>query len=762
MNIENQEIDDREQFDDDNPERQLNDFCWDVECELNEEMTFPSLKINEKRKIIKQTLYLISHVNIHNRSELADIRNHVYQNNILPWLEKTFCTEEEQKDNIISNKLSDANKLVCAALLLFTNKIQREYGEQTALDLAEHIHLGFFSGCPNPSYHADSVLEKIKLLSMASRESASVSILSNSIAEGVVCDMNFWREQSDIDATFNNKSSIEIIRLLSVEASLAKYAVAKEYPLKNVFHMIEEAIIKVSNNPDLPPLVKIVAKGKLDGMHGVFSDKYKTRFQYDMSQQDMLHAKFSDFGSDEVLVAISPDVCASTRGGLINYIVDINGNMSEIADWQPDNELNISKEDALLLGVAHGASVRDILESSLNINLSEMSLESQKYLLRFAMEAGNDRYDRLTKVLSKFEKDDEKIELINAFLATRFGEDFGDSILSIVECAKPNESLEIIKIINKYREVSKQFGGLYYDFDPELAKSTEMAMNERLTDLLVASETVAKEGILKEDVSPRRNTDGYVNDGRYDIEVDSMDEIINVMQNFLKSQQIIQDILSDGDTIITKAVDVKDNLSLSSQTYRLANKKNGFIQLHVRKRGASSYDRYNEYGNTEGTEATISWLVDPVNPYRLPSLKDPNCISVRFDREGRLPGERPDSNDRSPIRDDGLISIDISSILGGSEVASSLPIRLGRIIAAGNNIRARKRGSENSLNHNTNYFDQKYGQADNFEKIVNYIVEKIERNYKKPTKSQLAEVAIDLCKMSQKLSSNNSSELFAS
>ena len=82
-------------------------------------------------------------------------------------------------------------------------------------------------------------------------------------------------------------------------------------------------------------------------------------------------------------------------------------------------------------------------------------------------------------------------------------------------------------------------------------------------------------------------------------------------------------------------------------------------------------------------------------------------------------GEAPDSARRDPTRRDGLISVDVSSGMGRADL---LPVKIGRMIAAGNRIRARRVGSEDSLHHNTNYFDQdKWGSAEGFSKVVDYV-----------------------------------------
>ena len=87
-------------------------------------------------------------------------------------------------------------------------------------------------------------------------------------------------------------------------------------------------------------------------------------------------------------------------------------------------------------------------------------------------------------------------------------------------------------------------------------------------------------------------------------------------------------------------------------------------------------------------------------------------------------GEAPDSARRDPTRRDGLISVDVSSGMGRADL---LPVKIGRMIAAGNRIRARRVGSEDSLHHNTNYFDQeKYGDSEGFAWLGRSVIRQIE------------------------------------
>lgn len=224
-------------------------------------------------------------------------------------------------------------------------------------------------------------------------------------------------------------------------------------------------------------------------------------------------------------------------------------------------------------------------------------------------------------------------------------------------------------------------------------------------------------GGFTEDVAPHRDTPDYEHDGRFDITVPSVEQAINVMEQLDSSLEQIVEIASSSDTSVSRTV--ANESETGYQIYRFTDPNRGDMLLHIRPEGASRYDKNFEYGNYNGVEATASFVVNPQPPHRLRSDKDPAGVSIRFDREGRAPDEAPNSEERSPVRDDGMISLDVSSGLGR---ADSVPVQIGRYIATGNRLRAEEQGSEVSLHHNTNGFDHEtFGSAEGFKSAAEYL-----------------------------------------
>lgn len=349
-------------------------------------------------------------------------------------------------------------------------------------------------------------------------------------------------------------------------------------------------------------------------------------------------------------------------------------------------------------------------------DITDLSEPAKLQLLGYLATVKNKDVGRIGKAAGRLSAEARPL-FAEAFLATEFGDDFGDRLLTIAEHAKPEEAARVFELLNTYRDYSDRFASFFARFDGELAVSAEKAMNERITDLVATVEKVARDGAFTEDVAPHRDSPDYRHDGRFDITISSVAQAIETMEHLEASLGLITTIASSPDAHVSRVVE--NEVGVGYQIYRFSDPAKGDMLLHIRPEAAGVYDKGFEYGNYNGVEATVSFVVNPVAPHRLRSDKDPRGVSIRFDREGRAPGEAPDSKERSPVRDDGMISLDISSGLGKEE---AVPVQIGRSIAAGNRLRATEQGQETSLHHNTNYFDhQTYGSAAGFKRFAEYV-----------------------------------------
>jgi hypothetical protein len=230
-------------------------------------------------------------------------------------------------------------------------------------------------------------------------------------------------------------------------------------------------------------------------------------------------------------------------------------------------------------------------------------------------------------------------------------------------------------------------------------------MNQRVSDVLTALEVLAVDGVIKVSIGPGG-----------DYRLDVIDEALEALDMLSTTMQIIETVITDPD-VQTSLV---NSDSKQFAMYRFVSERYDQALLYVRPHGARGYDQYFEYGNASGVEASISFIANPTNPHRLIRKKDPDGVSIRFDREGRSTNESPFSPYRDPTRDQGSISLDLSSILGRHDTAA---VRIGSLVAAGNSLRASHQGIDADLHHNNNYFDQRrYGSREGFSKLAVYVV----------------------------------------
>lgn len=390
----------------------------------------------------------------------------------------------------------------------------------------------------------------------------------------------------------------------------------------------------------------------------------------------------------------------------------IEARIAELFTEADEDELFETAQAYHLL--AGNLQTRNILEEALDVRFDTLTVDDQILLGKLLMHATPGQMKGIGSQGSDVLK--------NVARTLEFGKDYGNAIRFIAEHAPTKEASKIFETVNAFREHSAKFAGLFDDFDPALAKATEQAMNERLTDSLYSVEKMANEGSLEVDVAPHRSSPDYKNDGRFMAKEDSIEDGIYLLEHTKKTPELVANILTAPDVVVSKAA---EGAVGSFAMYRLVSETHGQALVYLREYGAEKYDRDFEYGNRDGVEASASFMVDPADPHRHLSVgKDPNAVSLRFDRQGFAVDEAHSIEERSPIREKGSISLDISSGMGNPK---SLPVRIGRFIAAGNLLRAKEVGSAESLHHNMNGFDQeKYGSVEGFAEIPRYIKRTLE------------------------------------
>lgn len=408
-------------------------------------------------------------------------------------------------------------------------------------------------------------------------------------------------------------------------------------------------------------------------------------------------------------VRVANDACAGMDRGVIDSLYTRDGSVVPISGAMDGS--SITREQAALLGTLYHDSIRRDVGDQLGIKLTELALGEQLRLLEYMSATNTIDFRRLQEVIKNAA---DPFETAKAFLATEFGQDYGDSILTIAEKVPAEQARHIFETVNGFREHTHEFASWFRDYDPEFARATELSMNESLTDILCSIEQLAHDGELHIDVAPYRKGEGYIKDSRYMCNVDSLGAGVEIISALGKGMELVPGVIAAPDVIVARVNEDDEQFVI----YRFTSRAVGTLLLHIRPEAAYGYDKDYEYGNKSGVEASIKFVVNPTDPHHLRADKDPDGLSFRFDREGRLVTESPFSADRDPTRVDGTMSVDISACAGDP---SRMPVRIGRFIAAGNRLRADRIGSDDTLHHNTHFFDQeRYGKAGGFAKLAVY------------------------------------------
>lgn len=477
--------------------------------------------------------------------------------------------------------------------------------------------------------------------------------------------------------------------------------------------------------------------------------------KYYQDNQRKLHQEFLSLPPDKQLVRIASDAAAAIdfkEGRLVDIddyaekvalgqISDSYGNMAN-PEQNGQNQLGIDNEALSYVRVLHSNEVaKNMVEGLIHLDLAEIPLNSQAQLLKFMARANNERFGKLCSVLGGIEKLDLRRKLLENFVAADFGEDFGDSLLTIAgsERLSNDEKEKLFDTISSCRESISKITNLYGDIDDgRFTKEYARAANERLTDAIVVFREIAENGATEADL-------GWAGRPRF-----NYGEAIEALELEAKSLSIISgvlgDVLSGVEGVFAEQVLSPDDTGPHNRSlYNFYSPRYGYVMLHTRPEGASSFDpmieygknrgRYNETTNNVGVEASISFVVNPVDPFSRPNplrpnpkaLKNPNFYdpetmdkvsAIRLDREGRAPGQSADDPGRNPTNQIGTVSVDLAAIGDRADTPSG---KIARLISTGNKIRS-ETDSDFSLNHNTRWFDQgKYGTSSGFSALVKYI-----------------------------------------
>lgn len=618
---------------------------------------------------------------------------------------------DEWEAPLLTPEIRESNRLFAATLIDYTNRLYREGSNFGDIDPAK-IEQTFVSFSPNAFSYIGSFESELEMLTLANKTPLSRRIFGNRIAGEVIYNHSFDNWESPTDTLLSKRSAVESIDLIVSVSNLAWIASGESYSQPMVRKMLT-ALEDVQESPQATPLVKFVA----EYFHGGLERPARLIERPVVSSE-----QFPQLEDRGIALLIAKDAAGAFNSGRLDFVADTEGHLAGVSDWRAENNFNLTENQAKLLEVAHRHGVSSSLERALGFSLTGIDLSVQLEFLKFAAEAKQERFDRLSGALHNFKTEQERISFTESFMALEFGDDFGDRLLNISEKAEALDFRKLSEVLTRYRTGSQESSEWFGAFDPELQKSINLAINERMTETIALLEKVMVDGEVQVDISPNegRRRPEQAEDDKFKTEWTSVEQVLEPIQTQLEGIEMANNILRDPETVIMKSMAEDQGF----QIYRLINEKYGQALLQTRQYGSHWFNRNYEYGNRSGVEARISMTVNPNDPFNV-SLKDPEALRVfGLDREGRTLDQAPDDPERDPTIEQGIVSFDTGSIGGDKE---SMAFKIGSAFAAGNVLRSQEQGRKSMLNHNTNFFDQeKWGQADNFAKFVGFVDEILE------------------------------------
>ena len=410
----------------------------------------------------------------------------------------------------------------------------------------------------------------------------------------------------------------------------------------------------------------------------------------------------------------------------------------ETLQFMPIDTIDVTNRD--MLQVIHETYVRNQFSESVGFALEELSFDAQDKAVQYMLSADWGTFSRLQKALGERVSTGDKVDLFEAFLATEFGDDFGDKLLSIAEHIPQEELGRVLADLERARMGARGVMDWYRDVDEHFAEMALPAIAERITDMITTLEVAARHKSLRIDVGPGN-----------DPEVESQFIYTATWEQAAKDLHDLADnlesdgwILNDPGTVVSRVVVESDKFA----RFRLLNSRLGTMVVNIRSYGTLTRgDAQYEVGSFKnGVEAAINMLSNRHDPYGISPTADMRTFSLRFDREGRAPDvAASDRSQRKATNKEGTVAVDVASIWSFGD-DNEPATRVGRAIAAGSRLRAEAIGTKDELNHNM-LVDQSYGNADVFAELAHKVIAKLDAQAKRTSKKQLATVARTLVQL---------------
>lgn len=609
-----------------------------------------------------------------------------------------------------------AQKLYCAAL--FETIVGREKDGLMTDSETGKIYEAYFSSSDLPTDYTGGYASELELYAL-SRRSETGRRLSDNIMAGLLYSGTFsdirpalmeaWRVQSSAASRLNYLSALDI---------LAQNALNLAYGDGRMEEYLREALEAIAKSDSSTVLTTKFAEAirqvtEYNGDNWIYLDELPQEEQARLLErheqvraeaaklQEELHKEFPQFSGDAILRRLAKGACSSVEQGEYGRLVLADGKEANLHRPNEDNSAGLGEEEINLIKAAHHPVIIDTVRLESGVDLADVPLGTQLRFFKFMAEAKPERYQRLCAATLDTSGDNRRV-LLDAFLATEFGEDFGDTLLTLTEKLSGEQTEPLLESIQYIREYGTRFAEQFKGFDDNIVDEIKRAIGERVTEVLYVARGLAEadEGSISSRVLGSRIT------------VKSMDEIMDALS-----------LIGQG----LERINAAERSGVTAGSYDEQNRSawhlgtEGDVLLQIKPRGERRGEHVKGFEYSE--EAQINYSVDVVTndgdyvPTHIANYRRRYALSIRLDLEGILRDANGGRAGFDATREQLTAALDMGSLRG---VADNPNVRVARVITLGNKLRRRELGMGKSRGYHTNLTPE-YGRSARFAALAEFM-----------------------------------------
>jgi len=529
--------------------------------------------------------------------------------------------QEEWRERLKTKRIQNARKVFLAGIF----EKARETGNEEA---AARIRDGLFGDSEDLMHGAGDLFDYVELYEMVKESKVASRFFEGHIRTVIEYDNSF--SYDDIVKDLFNQEPVRIARFMPMVVNLTKGAMGRGF--NHCFYdKTSEALTELMDESP-SAFIRVAAEAMIDQLY----------------YQDRVTIELLDEKEGSVVKS------AKRNGSAEEDAYGLTGRLEESS---------LSRDERQFLKALHEPSIKYVVEDELGISINDLTIGAQNNLMKFMVESGDDRYDRLRNALSSV---GDKTILAESFLALDFGEDFGETLLRVSETTKDLEILsEILASIDHIRGGAKDFAEI---FRGKVATDAERAIGERMTEILHVVLALNQNGIASAD--------------RFGETIETVD-YNEVVKTLGYVETALSKIELARSSQIARQVFGADGVSM----YQLGESGDVLLKTRAYSTPEGEYSPEFEYASEAQVNFGVNVLNDDPVPPELSEEARDRALSIRIDREGLLLDESGKKIGYDPMLENLTAALDLGTF--NSDEGSPNAI-VGKIVAIGNFLRAKE------------------------------------------------------------------------